>query len=40
VDAEGEPFRTRGGKREFLQNDACTEIAEFVHREKGGGSVK
>lgn len=39
VDAGGEPFRKMADGRRPIRDEAYTDVAAYVHREKGGGTV-
>lgn len=38
VNADGEPY-TKEGERRFIENEAYQDVADYVHRQKGGGTV-
>lgn len=39
VNSEGEPFEKVDGGRRFIETPAIVDVAEFVHKEKGGGTI-
>jgi len=38
VNADGKPY-IKEGERRFIENKAYQEVADYVHRQKGGGTV-
>lgn len=39
VDADGRPFDRTGNGRRYIENDSYHDVAAYVHRQKGGGTV-
>lgn len=39
VDSDGRPFEKTAEGRKYIQHDVAEDIAEYVHRRKGGGTV-